>query len=39
MELVDLYKRYRREWLDLIEIGQQKGWKWTQMMKPVLAGS
>ncbi len=39
MELVDLYKRYRREWLSLIEIGQQKGWKWTQMMKPVLVGS
>ncbi len=39
MELVDLYKRYRLEWLRLIDIGQQKGWKWTQIMKPVLAGS
>jgi len=39
VELVDLYRRYRLEWLRLVDNGQHKGWKWTQMMAPVPAGS
>lgn len=38
-KLVDLYKRYRIEWLHLVERGQHEGWKWTQMMAPVLSNS
>ena len=30
--LVDLYRRYRREWLSLVERGLREGWKWSQMM-------
>ena len=35
-ELVDLYRRYRNEWLHLISRGQREGWEWTQMMGPVV---
>jgi hypothetical protein len=30
--LIDLYRRYRREWLLLVERGLREGWKWSQMM-------
>ncbi len=36
-ELVELYRRYRDEWLHLISRGQREGWEWTQMMGPVVA--
>lgn len=38
-EIVDLYRRYRKEWLNLIAKGQHQGWKWTQMMSPFLINS
>lgn len=36
-EITNLYKRYRREWLTLIERAQQQGWKWSRMMAPAIA--
>jgi len=34
VEIIDLYKRYRREWLMIIARGQQQGWKWSKIMAP-----
>lgn len=30
--LLDLYRRYRKEWLLLAQRGLREGWKWSQMM-------
>jgi hypothetical protein len=30
--LLDLYRRYRKEWLLLAERGLREGWKWSRMM-------
>ena len=38
-KLIDLYRRYRKEWMMLINRGQREGWKWTQMMAPVSSNS
>jgi hypothetical protein len=32
--LIDLYRRYRREWLLLVERGLREAWKWSQIMVP-----
>jgi len=37
-ELIDLYRRYRREWLDLLVYGSRQGWEWCRMMAPAIAG-
>jgi len=37
-ELIDLYRRYRREWLDLLVYGFRQGWEWCRMMVPAIAG-
>jgi hypothetical protein len=33
-ELIDLYRRYRQEWLLLVKRGLREDWKWSQMMVP-----
>ncbi len=36
-ELIDLYRRYRQEWLLLARRGLREGWKWSRMMIPLQA--
>ncbi|GAG08010.1 unnamed protein product, partial [marine sediment metagenome] len=38
VEIVDLYRRYRREWMSLVEVGLREGWEWAKMMGPVPIG-
>jgi 7-cyano-7-deazaguanine synthase in queuosine biosynthesis len=35
--VIDLCRRYRREWMALLEVGLREEWAWTKMMGPVPA--